>query len=118
MDFYHTHKPLLTEGQFRPVMANGYLPALHISRDGQTVLGLFSEALPLIHLPSETRELYILNGANDGRVRLWLEGLQGEFEGEVFDMYHQPHSRLPVRTLASLTMDIPVGGSARLRRTE
>jgi len=115
MDFYRTHKLLLTQGRFRPVMANGHLPAIHISRDGQAVLGVFSDALPSIHLPPETRELYVLNGANDGRIRLHLEGPQAEFDGEVFDIFHQPQARLQARTPGDLTIDIPIGGYARLR---
>jgi hypothetical protein len=116
MDFYHAHKALLSQGRFRPVMANGHLPVLHISRQGQTVLGLFSDALPPVDLPSETQELYILNGANDERVRLCLVGPQGEFEGEVFDILHQPRARLHVRALDDVTIDIPVGGFACLTR--
>lgn len=115
MDFYYTHKLLLTQGRFRPVMANGHLPAIHISRDVQAVLGVFSDALPSIHLPPETRELYVLNGANDGRIRLHLEGPQAGFGGEVFDILHRPKTRLPARTLGDLIIDVPIGGYARLR---
>jgi len=118
MGFYRTHQSLLTQGRFRPVMANGHLPALHISWDDRTVLGVFSDALPPIHLPSETRELYILNGTNDERVRLHLERTQGEFDGEVFGILHQPQARLHPRTLADLMIDVPIGGYARLRRKQ
>ena len=94
-------------------MANGYLFAIHISQDG-VVLGLFSDALLPIRLPAGTRETYLLNGANDTRGRLHLEGPEGEFAGEVFDIFHQPRALLRARIPDDLIADVPIGGYARL----
>lgn len=116
LDYYHAHKPLLAHGQFKPLMANGGLPALLLYRGRQAVLGVFDEAVPPIDLPPDTEELHVLNGGNEARVRLWIDGVQGAFEGEVFDLFHKSANRTSPRSLETLALEIPVGGYARLTR--
>jgi alpha-galactosidase len=117
LDFYYRHKPLLTQGRFVPIMANGHLPAIHISSDGRAIFGLFGDALPEMNLSLDTRELLVLNGANRERVRLWWPGQGADFEGEVFDLFHRPCAKMRLRAQDSLVLDVPIGGYARLVRT-
>ena len=91
---------------------------LLIHHETTAVLGMFAGAVPPVTLPTGTTELYVLNAADKAAVRLWVEGAEGMFAGQIFDLWRQPVGRLAPHTLDALSCEIPVGGYARFTRVE
>jgi hypothetical protein len=112
LDFYGRNKRDLVLGEMTPLLPTPPSAALRIQSGQQAFFGFF-EAMPgLIQVDRPVNKITLIN-AFDKRTVSRLEGVDGEWQAQVYDQAWQPAGQASLRTDANGGLDINLAGPER-----
>lgn len=112
--FYEKYREVLTRGDFKPLMVNGYFAGLQLSSSFTQIMGLFGDGIRELDLIRNVKELIIANAGNEKRLNLEL-GKKGrrKCKAEVYDKFGVLRSHREIK-FDKLDLEVEIGGFCRL----